>query len=65
MIRIVKCDICFKQKKENIMLLGKNICKECEIGLIESNADDPHYPVYLDKMKDIVKLAIDNYTAKW
>lgn len=47
------------------MLLGKNICKECEIGLIESNADDPHYPVYLDKMKDIVKLAIDNYTAKW
>ena len=65
MIRIMKCDICLKQKRENLMLLGRNICKECEIGLIQSDARDSCYPVYLKKMKDIMRLAKNNETSIW
>lgn len=65
MIRIVQCDICSKQKKENLMLLGRNICKECEIGLIQSNARDSYYPVYLEKMKGIMRLAKNNEASIW
>lgn len=65
MIRIVQCDICLKQKRENLVLLGRNICKECEFGLLQCNARDSCYPVYLEKMKDIIKLAKNNETSIW
>ena len=57
MTRIVQYAICSGPKKENLMLLGRNICKDCEKGLVQISVDDWCYPMYLEKMKEIVKPA--------
>jgi len=53
MIRIMKCSICSDMKRENLVLLGKNICSTCEEKMIEANSDDIIYQLYMDRIKHI------------
>lgn len=57
MIRIVPCGICGKLKRENYLLLGRNICRKCEERLLQSSVGDFTYPAYLDRIKDVLKPA--------
>lgn len=55
MIRIMECSICSKMKRENLVLLGKNICSECEEKMVKVTAEDVLYSMYMEKIKDILK----------
>ncbi|HHU77535.1 MAG TPA: hypothetical protein GXZ29_01420 [Clostridiales bacterium] len=57
MIRTAECIMCCLPKRENLILLGRNICKECEQKLMKCDAGDECYPFYLEKMKNIIKPA--------
>lgn len=54
MIRVMVCSICNKSKRENIILLGKNICGECEAKLVKAKVEDMAYRLYLDGIKQIL-----------
>lgn len=55
MFRIMECSICSKLKRENLVLLGKNICSDCEEKMVKATVEDILYPMYMEKVKDILK----------
>jgi hypothetical protein len=55
MVRIMECSICSRLKRENLVLLGRNICGECERQMVRSTAEDLLYPLYMEKIKEIMK----------
>lgn len=56
-IEIMLCGICRKVKKVNMVILGKNICGDCEKELISAKVDDKAYSLYMEGIKNI----FDNY----
>ncbi|HHY81750.1 MAG TPA: hypothetical protein GX505_03600 [Clostridiales bacterium] len=65
MVELMECSICCKPKKENLILLGKNICSECEERIVQSNAGDLSYSVFLEKIKDILRTAGSKEPSIW
>ena len=59
MIRIMECSICSKTSKENLVLLGRNICSRCEAEMVRSGVGDSSYPLYREKIKNILKAGGD------
>jgi hypothetical protein len=51
----MECSICSKLKRENLVLLGKNICSDCEEKMVKATVEDILYPMYMERIKDILK----------
>lgn len=59
MIRIAVCSICCKTKKENLLLFGKNICRDCESKLTQSDVGHLMYDFYIRKIGNILTAAVN------
>lgn len=48
-----QCVVCEEEKHVGIHLLDKFICEDCQRNMIETEADDPMYIYYINKLKNI------------
>ncbi len=48
-----KCCICNKEKKQNIKILGKNICEDCEWKILTERTHSTGYNKCISKLKNI------------
>ncbi len=50
---MLKCCICNKEKKENIIILGKSICSDCEWKILTAKSHTTGYNKCISKLKNI------------
>lgn len=50
---MLKCCICNKDKKENIIILGKSICADCEWKILTAKYHSTGYNKCISKLKNI------------
>jgi hypothetical protein len=53
MIQIMKCCICGKITKVHLLILGKNICSDCENKIVQIKAEDKNYQDYQNRLKKL------------
>ncbi|HSH36935.1 sigma factor G inhibitor Gin [Schnuerera sp.] len=53
----MNCKLCNKKGKNNIDLLGTNLCKECFKAIATTSISNKDYDYY----KEIIKLILKNY----
>ena len=53
MIQIMKCCVCGKMSKANLLILGKNICLRCEDKIVQMEAGDKNYKYYKNGLKKL------------
>lgn len=47
------CIICKQKKREGIKIYTQWICIACEHEIVQTDAKDPKYPFFIDRMKQI------------
>lgn len=47
------CLICSSPKDDGIQLQGFFICSDCEASIVQSSVNDPHYLVYVRRLRRI------------
>lgn len=51
MVQAVACVICERQIPHGLFLLGMYICHHCERRMIHTEADEPLYDVFVQRLK--------------
>ena len=49
-----KCCICQKEKSNNLFILGKLVCDDCEWKILKANAHKKSYLKISDSLKNII-----------
>ena len=54
MDRMRECAICGYLKNDNLVILGKAICSDCEWRMVRLRAHDAGYQDYVNSMKKLI-----------
>lgn len=52
-IDIMVCGICRKIKRVNMVILGRNLCSSCEKEIVNAQAGDEAYGMYMKSIRDL------------
>ncbi len=53
---MAKCCICGKEKKDNLIILGKHICSDCEWKILTTQVHSNSYNKCISSVKKIIKV---------
>lgn len=54
-VRMKKCAICGQRKKDNLVILGKSICADCEWRIVVTRVHDESYKEYIKAVSKVWK----------
>ena len=49
-----KCAICGERKKDNLVILGKSICADCEWKIVVTRVHDESYKEYIKAVDKVI-----------
>jgi len=53
MVQPVSCVICEKHEPHGLFLLDRYICPHCERQMVNTEADEPAYDVFVQRLKKV------------